>query len=288
MNYTSADIDFFSREFLCQAALLNKVKASALPSPYNMCDLLVSDAGHDAEAITLLCANGYGNQAAMVFRGFLEKIVTYFYVFATNDDERKAYIQYSMQKTYQLTRGSGRIESKRGPLEIKFTGSLDYLMNIPEYKAAVDRFTSPSGKPKTRWSNTSIEKKLEAIKKADLVDTAPIELLLYYIYDNASEALHGTLYGCLFHLGMFQPGKPLRRTHEEQAAHYAGYLATSFILGASVMNLLLEFLCPKTDQLDILAESKASDEKVVARLKEVLERKAPDPTSPKAGGFEVV
>jgi hypothetical protein len=262
MKFASPEhIDVLARGFMRQAELAKRLEVKMLPRELGAYFYLIRATASDAEAIGLLYSQGYGNQAAMVLRAFVEKVVTFFYLQAVGEDERDAYFQYSAQKTYQLTRQSVEIESKEGPIQVKFQGNID-LSSSPEFKAAVDRFTGPKGNPKTRWSNTSIDKKLAAIKASKIIDTGGIELLVFYIYDDASEALHGTIYGCLFHLGMFELGKPFNRPKDEQAHEYQRHLATSFLLAGSALHDVNTFLFSKTKQQELVAQSKEAQDVV--------------------------
>src|SRR5262245_19324038 len=160
-------------QFALQGEILERVNTSALPDKLLLTYSLITGLKGDVRAISLLFAAGLGNQAVMIFRALIEKIVTILYLQVVPEDEFQAFVQYSAQKTYQLARKSVHVDQPGGPIEFR-TADFD-LSQSPQFKAAVDRFTSASGKSKTRWSNTSIEKKLEAIKAAGTFNPGSIE-----------------------------------------------------------------------------------------------------------------
>jgi hypothetical protein len=58
------------------------------------------------------------------------------------------------------------------------------------------------------------------------------------IYDDASEALHGTLYGCTFHMGFYDPGTKLKKG--EDIARYSQENLSLLVL--ATLGLLEEML----------------------------------------------
>jgi hypothetical protein len=204
----------------------------------------------------------------MVFRAWIEKVVTLLYLQVAPQDDVEAYFQYSSQKTYRLLNREVKIAGKSGPVEIKFMGKVDLSLH-PKLKAAVEKFTSASGKEKTRWSNSSIDTKLRFIKDSGMFSTTTLEFLVQYLYDDGSEALHGTLYGCLFHVGVYKPG--WSADQEEMTKHYRMQLVNSLWFASNMLNELNTFLLSKTNQLDIVEKSKESrdlaDEYMVRALK---------------------
>ena len=79
--------------------------------------------------------------------------------------------------------------------------------------------------------------------------------MLYY--EDASEALHGTKYGCTFHLGVYEPGKRLGG-YDDMFEHFrSGSAGMLFLAGALVHELirLASTLVDVQEVLDMSAEN---------------------------------
>lgn len=266
-------LDAFQKHFLRLASILHRVDVKELakvdPKLYQ-CALLFHCIADDAESICLLGQHGYSNQATMVHRAFLEKIVTLIYLQVTTEDEFKAYFLYSIQKTYRLMDRNLKVNDDK-KIALKFKGDFD-LSAHPEMKEAVDRFTRVSGKVKTRWVNGSIETKLSVIEKAGVIDAGFLMFPLFYVYDDASEALHGTMYGCLVHFGIYEPGAA-PTSAEERAKHHRRHLALLFWFGITTLHTLNKYVLWKTKQDALLAESQECFDTANEQMGSTIEKK---------------
>jgi hypothetical protein len=72
----------------------------------------------------------------------------------------------------------------------------------------------------------------------------PLMMTLVAIYDDGSEALHGTLYGCTFHLGMYQPGQGLECA-ADMCEHHHRQMTMAFFLFTLLLGGIVEFLSRK-------------------------------------------
>src|SRR5690606_8134130 len=122
---------------------------------------------YNAKAIYFLGKNNFGNEVFILLRVLLEKIITFHYLQICDEDEYENYIKDSKQKSIWKMDRSIKAGEKGFSFEMKGDFNID---NYPDLKEAKDQFTSSKGRPLTRWSPTSIEKKLVAIEKAGLID----------------------------------------------------------------------------------------------------------------------
>lgn len=108
----------------------------------------------------------------------------------------------------------------------------------------------------TRWSNTSLEQKLSVIDLSNKINIYPLMIALQAIYDDGSEALHGTIYGCLFHFGAFEPGVSYKKRSDMCDQHRKNLTMIFFIFCCllSELNIYIAKNCSLTDILK-LAES---------------------------------
>ena len=109
----------------------------------------------------------------------------------------------------------------------------------PEIAAAVAKFTSDSGREKTRWTNVSLPNRA-AVIEAKLSGTG-LFISLLTIYGDASEALHGTLYGAIFHLGAYDVGA-VPHDQESLDRHRYTTLSCLYLMAGGTIDTLLSLL----------------------------------------------
>lgn len=63
-------------------------------------------------------------------------------------------------------------------------------------------------------------------------------MCLITVYTDASEALHGTLYGAVFHLGAYDPGT-VPQDEQSMLLHHSQTLSTLYLLAAGAIDDLL-------------------------------------------------
>ena len=188
-------------------------------------------------SINLLAQNNLLGEAYILSRSMLEKIINYLYILSCDENEYKNYLNYTKQKGYIIhnrTFTAGSVTA-----ELKWSAFID-LERYPELREAVDQFTSHKGKTITRWTSRSIAERLAVIENAGLIRTDILVLATLGIYDNASEALHGTLYGATFQYGLFESKIP--SNVKEFTEIYRSHLLSLLIALSGSVNLLFSMV----------------------------------------------
>jgi len=192
---------------------------------------------HDtASSIGMLSVNQKINESYMLARALVEKIINYIYLLFCDEEEYERYLSYTKQKGYRNLKK----DIKVGELiaELKWSGDFN-LNNAPELKRAVELFTSEKKrKPITRWRNLKIEEMLDSIAKRSGLNIKMLMLAMLAIYDDASEALHGTLYGTIFYIGLFSGGS--LKTKGEIISSVHGQLSLLYMALGGCIDSLLE------------------------------------------------
>ncbi len=155
---------------------------------------------HTGTSISLLATHQHINECYILARSFLERLISYIYLLFCDEEEYSRYLAYTKQKGYRVLDRSFSVGNFK--VNLKRSGSID-MEKEPELKEAVDIFTSDRGKTKTRWTSKNISSMLESISNNGGLEIGYLMLAKLWIYDDASEALHGTLYGATFHMGIF-------------------------------------------------------------------------------------
>ena len=151
-------------------------------------------------AINLLAINNFLGESYMLARALLEKLINYMYLLVCEEKEYKRYLAYTKQKSYRILNRSFIVGDQKA--ELKWTGSIN-LDDYPELKEAVNEFTNSKGKAikSKMWSSLSLADRLAIIRDQSKIKIDGMMLSTLGIYDDASEALHGSLYGVTFNYG---------------------------------------------------------------------------------------
>jgi len=250
---SAATISKFAFLLAKQATIMEKLPVDLEGDRLSLARPLLMGISSNALAIVNLARNNFGNEIYPISRCLIERIITFYYLQYCDDEERINYIDYSNQKAYRKLNRAIKVNDDE--FSIKYMGNID-LSEFTEMQKAVDKYTSKKQKkPITRWSVTPLKKMLSIIDNANEVKHAFRLMLisLETIYDDGSEALHGTLYGCTFHLGAFRPGKPIGSPEEMCDNHRNNLNMIMFLFGCllSEINLYVANKCNFPEILDL-------------------------------------
>ncbi len=187
----------------------------------------------DAIAVRLLCSDGRLNQAYVISRALLERAANYCFLQICSDDQYRHYLDYSLNKA---GRRIDRSIEAGGEVQAKLYLKDGPLILPPAIQAAIAKFTSQRGGEKTRWTTISLPDRVAALE-AKLGGTG-LFMSLLTIYADASEALHGTLYGALFHLGTYDVGSVPHDQASLDAHRYSTISALSLMAGGAMDTIL--------------------------------------------------
>jgi hypothetical protein len=263
----SEAVEYLSSCFLKFAELLSNLPSSYTDKKLDDIIFLPWSIAHNSKAIYFLGKNNFGNEVFILLRALLEKIITFHYLQICDEDEYKNYIKYSKQKSIWKMNRSIRAGEKGFSFEMK--GDFD-INDYPDLKEAKDQFTSSKGRPLTRWSPTSIEKKLVAIEKAGVIDVEHLLLATLSFYDDGSEALHATMYGCMFHLGILVP-EPSPKSYDDISSRHYASLSTVFFVMSLLLGQLLTYILEKETYEDIEVETKKITNDLITFMRSKLE-----------------
>ncbi len=140
-------------------------------------------------------------EMTMLARSLVEKVTNFCYLILCDDEELKnfeRYPYYRMFHNFERQKTAGELA-----VGLKFTGK-NVLRKHPKVVEALSRFSDTN--PRMKWSSKNIDQKVSLIHERSKIRVEFFLMNTLTIYSNASEALHGSLYGCTFHLGVFEAG----------------------------------------------------------------------------------
>jgi hypothetical protein len=197
-------------------------------------------------------------------------LVTYTYLIFCDEEEYLRYLAYTKQKQYRVL--NRKFVAGDSEALLKWSGSID-LKKYPELKQAVDMFTSEKGKPKTRWTSQTLSRMLQSIASKGAIEIGYLMLAILWIYEDASEALHGTLYGSIFHVGLFQGRTPSSKEELNQEWNER-FSALLLSLGTCIHTLIQSF--NRVEEIKAISSESADNLKAISLVLKQLHHGAND------------
>lgn len=158
--------------------------------------------------------NIFTSESMMLSRAFMEKITNFVYVSICDEKEYRAFILHPIYKQYHIM---GSI--KDVDVDLDENSDFDSDATLKKYDArkekqevfkafpivqeALKMFSETNSRK--NWTKKNLHERIEEIKKTGKCLDVFFTLSKLEYYSDASEALHGSLYGCTYGLGTFDP-----------------------------------------------------------------------------------
>jgi hypothetical protein len=261
-DFFNAQLSLLERLYQHQFTNLKHLDDTCLGNLY----FLLFSIHHTGTSISILSTYYHINECYILARSFLEKLINYTYLLSCDDEEYSKYLAYTKQKSYRILNRSFAVGDSK--VSLTWSGSID-LDKDSELKKAIDMFTGKTGKHKTRWTSKNLSNMLESIEHNGKIDIVYLMCAILYIYDDASEALHGTLYGSLFHIGIYTGQKPSSENELKEAVNKS--LLTLFLVLGCCVHTLLNAFHKVSDIENMLIESKRNLDEISRIRKQSIE-----------------
>ncbi len=216
---TQQGLDSLANLFYQQARIIEKTVEflfdSLTKNPQERVDtiyFLVFGLITSSKSILMLSYSGKIAECYILARSVVERIIIALYLLICDQDEFTRYKVYSNQKAIRMKNREIEVDTVKAVLK---ASNYEEMLNNPEVIEALGVFTGPKGRKITRWNTKSLKKMLDSIANRGL-DVRYLMLAMLAIYDEASEVLHGTFYGAVFHSGIFETGLPKEKSELEK------------------------------------------------------------------------
>jgi hypothetical protein len=211
-RYHHEATNFFNAELLLLKEVMPKITNNRL----GKASMLLISCSQTGAAIVKLAdqIDFFANELVMLSRAFMEKVTNFCYVGICDDKEFRAFTLHPIYKHYH------NVTLAKMEDDVEFTNSKEYseaiikkyeerkkkqekLKKIPIVQEALSMFSDK--KPYLSWTKKTLNERIKAIEKwGKLLDMFfTINKIQYY--SDASETLHGSLYGCTYTSGVFNP-----------------------------------------------------------------------------------
>jgi len=204
-------------------------------------------------SLSMLAQAGRVQDCYAISRQIYETAVNAAFILAGGPSAAMRAKQHALQKTY---RENIRVLEINDPfIQVAPNFSID-ISQHPALQAALAEFTSKKGREITPWTPETVEQRVEAIgQRYGRFVAASLKIALFGIYRNASEVVHGTLFGSLLLLGFTRPQGP----PDSEAAlekYRRGLLCMLLMLIGTTLNSLIEVIAQELDVPELTQRSR--------------------------------
>ncbi len=156
----------------------------------------------------------YTRQSAMLARAFMETITNFCYVGVCDEKEYRAFILHPVYKHYHNV-GFPKMEDDLGSIaenDLVRKEKQEKLKKLPIVQEALTIFSETNSHKD--WSKKKLHERIAVIREWGKFLDVFFTISKIQYYSDASEALHGSLYGCTYDIGAFDPDFDLSKEDE--------------------------------------------------------------------------
>ncbi len=231
-------IEELRKYFLAQLTLLKGVCQSELQGKVFESKIVIASSCSTGTAIYKIGGSPeyFYSEMMMLARSFIEKLTNFCYLQVCGDEEYEKFFLHPYYKAFHNSDRSKFTESNS--INLKYTGK-EKLKENKKIKRALEVFSETDYTK--NWSNLNIDKKVAFIAKNTKIKTEFFLLNTLSIYSNASEALHGSLYGCALATGAYTPGVDAKKKDEVEV-NLQKNTALIYVQLGSIINEVLNLI----------------------------------------------
>jgi hypothetical protein len=198
------------------------------------------------------------SEGYMLMRVLLEKLVNYHYLRCSNDSELKRFQEYPYYRYYHSLRH--RVSGHTMKLVIDNPkAKMKKLQAVPPFNEALKTFSASNWK--LQWSDKSFNQRVKFICEHEPTLEPALVLSQMLTYTDASEMLHGTLWGILLLSGAFNAEyfkNPLNPTAAEVSKFYSQKIAKPLFALSELMLLTVKIVAA-TNTAKLASQSRISE-----------------------------
>nr|WP_322625333.1 DUF5677 domain-containing protein [uncultured Flavobacterium sp.] len=202
-QYHTEAINFFAAELM----ILKEVIPCITDERLKKTSSLLFSCGQTGYAILQLASqtDTLTGQSAMLARALMETITNFCYASICDEKEYRAFILHPAYKYYHSITAP-KIDDDWERISETYAArkqKQEELKEIPVMKEALELFSED--KPNMNWTKKTLSQRIDVITKHGKLMDFLFVINKNQYYSDASEALHGSLYGCTYQTGVFNP-----------------------------------------------------------------------------------
>jgi hypothetical protein len=202
-RYHNEAKQFFESELMLLKQAIPKITDDRLEKAA----VLLIGCGQTGAALLQLAnqIDSFTRESAMLARAFMETITNFCYIGVCDETEYRAFILHPIYKHYHNV-GSPTMEDDLDFMSENISArevKQNELKKIAIVQEALTIFSET--KSTLSWSKKKLYEKIEVIERWGQILDVFFSLSKIQYYSDASEALHGSLYGCTYNTGVLDP-----------------------------------------------------------------------------------
>lgn len=213
-HYHNEAIQFFGSELMLLKEAISKITDDRISKTAT---LLISGGQTGAAFLQLASqVECFTSESVMLARSFMETVTNFCYASICDEKEYRAFILHPIYKYYFNVGRNLMDEINDYDTYLEHADAIkrkrEKLKEIPIVQEALAMFSET--KPNLTWTKKSLNERIKALEKWGKFLDPFFSLAKIQYYSDASEALHGSLYGCTYDVSVFDPD--FDHTNEEK------------------------------------------------------------------------
>lgn len=200
-HYHHEATQFFALELMLLKDAVPKITDDKLAKAA----ILLMSCGQTGTALLQLAnqTDSFTKESAMLARAFMETITNFCYIGVCDEKEYRAFILHPVYKHYHNV-GFPKMEDNLDLITENASARKKKQEKLKKKAIVQEALTFFSEtKSNLNWTKKKLHERIEIIEKRGKLLDVFFTINKIQYYSDASEALHGSLYGCTYHLGMF-------------------------------------------------------------------------------------
>lgn len=203
-HYHQEATKFFAAELMLLKKAIPKISDERLTKPA----MLLFSAGQTGAALIQLAnqTDMFASASVMLARSFMEQLTNFCYVGICDEKEYRAFLLHPVYKQYHNA-GQLKMEDDIKQLHENIKARDERqtkLREKPIVQEALAIFSET--KSHLNWTRKTMRQRIEALESWGKVMDVFFTISNLEYYSDASEILHGSLYGSTYSIGSFKPG----------------------------------------------------------------------------------
>jgi len=202
-------------------------------------------------------------ETVMLARSFIEKMTNFCYLQVCDDEEYNKFLLHPYYRAFHnadKTKHAGEVK-----IQLKFAGKSD-LKAMPVVSEALSIFSETN--PRLNWSTFSLDEKVALLSARSSISPEFFLMNTLTIYSDASEALHGSLYGCALPTGKYIPGGSFGDV-DAQRENILKNIALLYVQLGSLIHEMLKIFPENESVKELLIESNENHKNATALMKKI-------------------
>jgi hypothetical protein len=211
------------------------------------------------------------SETIMLSRSFIEKMTNFCYLQVCDESEYERFLLHPLYRAFHNTDRKRAVGANS--IGLNFSGRAEMGKDVNVQKA-LEAFSDSN--PKLNWSNLGIDKKVALLAERSKISIEFFLMNTLTLYSDASEALHGSLYGCALPTRAYNPGENYRDVSTVEK-NLLKNIALLYVQMGSLIHETLKMFSSTEDVKKLIQGSEKNHKYAIQVMKVIFPGKKEDP-----------